>query len=111
MASALYLLYRIDVRNLVRNKLYICKEYHIQPSEIDKMVFYEYEYMLEDIKDHQKQQESYQESQERQTRDMERMMKNPYGSGFKPPDMSGSGFKMPTMPSMPSMPSFSMPKI
>jgi len=34
---------------LVRNKLLICKEYNIQPSELDRMAFYEYEQILEEI--------------------------------------------------------------
>ena len=38
-------MYRIDLENLVRNKLYICKEYHIQPSEIDRMMYFDYETM------------------------------------------------------------------
>ena len=50
MESVLYSIWQVDVRNLVINKLYICKEYHIQPSEIDRMVYFEYEYMEEEIK-------------------------------------------------------------
>ena len=57
MESALYSIWQVDVRNLVKNKLFICKEYHIQPSEIDRMVYFEYEYILEDIKKEQKEAE------------------------------------------------------
>lgn len=59
-------MYRIDVRNLVKNKLYLCRDYHIQPSEIDRMFFYEYEYMLEDVKQIQKEQEKEQERQQKE---------------------------------------------
>ena len=45
MESVTYSLFLVDIRNLVRNKLNICKEYHIQPSEIDRMPFYEYEHI------------------------------------------------------------------
>ena len=42
---------------MVKNKLYICKEYHIQPSEIDRMYFYDYETMMFEIKNIQIEQE------------------------------------------------------
>lgn len=82
---------------MVRNKLYICKEYHIQPSEIDKMVFFEYEYMLEDINKEQKEQEKKNKEDEKK-----------YAALNKTPNynsmMSNVGR------SMPKLPSFSMPK-
>ena len=56
----------MDIRNLVRNKLNICKEYHIQPSEIDRLQYYEYEYMLEEINKDIKEQEKRQKEQEKQ---------------------------------------------
>ena len=104
MEFALYSLFQIDVRNLVTNKLLICKEYHIQPSEIDRLVFFEYEYMLDDIKDHQKERQSQQEAEEKQQSQMMRQMKNP-ASAYKAPAMPN--FSPPSF----SMPSFSMPKI
>ena len=59
-------MYRIDLENLVRNKLYICKEYHIQPSEIDRMMYFDYETMLEEIKQIQTNQEKENEKQQEQ---------------------------------------------
>lgn len=98
MESALYSIWQVDVRNLVRNKLYICKEYHIQPSEIDRLVFFEYEYMLEDIKAEQKEAERRNAEEEKK-----------YSSMNKVPNynqmMSNVGR------SMPSLSSFKMPKI
>ena len=41
----------------MKNFLYICKDYHIQPSEINQMPYYQYEIYLEEIKAIQKQQE------------------------------------------------------
>lgn len=70
----------------------ICKEYRLQPSEIDRMVFFEYEFMLEDIKEYQDEKQSQAEAQEKQQQQMQRQMRNPMGN-FK----------------MPSMPKFSMP--
>ena len=57
-------MYSIDLRNLVKNKLYICKNYHIQPSEIDKMEYFNYEYMLEDIKEIQDEEQKRADEQE-----------------------------------------------
>jgi len=82
---------------LVRNKLYICKEYHIQPSEIDNLVYFEYEYMLEDINKEQKEQEKKNKDDEKK-----------YSGIGKTPNynqmMNNVG------KSMPKFPSFSMPK-
>lgn len=65
MESALYSMWSINVRNLVQNKFIICREYHIQPSEIDRMLMFEYEYLLEDIRTYNKQQEEQQKKDER----------------------------------------------
>ena len=73
------------------------------------MPFFEYEYMIDDIKDHQKERESQQEQEEKQQAQLSRQMKNPMGSGFKMPDATQAIPKMPSF-SMPSAPSFSMPK-
>ena len=99
MESALYSLFQIDVRNLAKNRLFIAKEFKIQPSEIYKLDFFEYEWYLEDINEYQKEKQSQAEAQEKQHQQMQRQMKNPMGSmgNFKPP-------------AMPTMPSFTMPK-
>jgi hypothetical protein len=78
---------------LVINKLHICKEWHVQPSEIDKLVFYEYEWILDEINKVQKEQQKHQEEEEKKYANM----KNP-SSMFK-------------SPKMPTMPSFSMPRL
>lgn len=48
---------------MARNKVSIAKYLHIQPSEIDRLSYFEYEYMIEDmnqlIKDENKQNEEY----------------------------------------------------
>lgn len=56
----------INLRNLTKNKLFICKEYHIQPSEIDKMQFWEYEWYTDEIKEISKEQEKQQKAQEQE---------------------------------------------
>ena len=101
MESALYSLFQIDVRNLAKSKLLICKEFHVQPSEVMKLVFFEYEYMVEDIKEIQKERESQQEAEEKQNAQLARQMKNP-AANYKLPNYSQAIPKV-------SMPSFSMP--
>ena len=44
-------MYRINTANLVQNKLFICKEWHIQPSEIDRMFYYDDQYLDQIIPD------------------------------------------------------------
>ena len=51
MESALYSLFKVNTKSLVRNKIEIAKTYHIQPSEIDRLVFFEYEWYLNEIED------------------------------------------------------------
>jgi hypothetical protein len=59
---------------MIKNRLYICKDYHIQPSEIDKMPYYEYEIILEEIKAIQKQQEQENENQQKEYANMHKNM-------------------------------------
>ena len=49
MELALYSIFTIDTRSLAKNKLHICKEYNYSPDYIDKMPFYEYEWLIQDI--------------------------------------------------------------
>lgn len=88
MESVLYSMWSIDVRNLVQNKFIICREYHIQPSEIDKMFMYEYEYLLEDIRDYVKKQEKQRQEEEK-----------------------NNNFKIPSTSQMMSQAQASMPKV
>lgn len=90
MESAAYLTFVVRVEDSVRNDLYICRDYHVQPSEIGRMPYWKYEIMLETIKEINKKQE---EDEKRRDRD-----------GTLP-----GGYKMPQMPQMPSMPQ--MPKV
>lgn len=77
---------------MVKNKLHIAKEWHISPSEIDKLVFYEYEWILEEINIIQKEQEKRNKEEEKKYANLE--------SAYKQPKVS-----------MPSMPKINMPKI
>lgn len=88
----------IDLRNLTKNKLFICKEYHIQPSEIDKMQFWQYEWFTDEIKEITKEEEKRQKEQEKQQQSMQ--------SSFNPNTMMRN-----MQSSIPKMPSIQMPKI
>lgn len=97
MEYVLYSIWAVDVRNLVTNKLFICKEYHVQPSEIDRMVYFEYEYIQEEIQKEQKEQERRNKEEEKKYSSLKKMPN--YNSM-----MSNVG------KSMPSLPKFSTPK-
>lgn len=88
MESAVYSMYKVSAVNSVRNSLFICREYHIQPSEILRMPYWIYEEYLANIKDIQKKEEKEQKDQDKRYNSM-----------------------MPKMPSMPKMSAPAMPKI
>ncbi len=87
---------------MVKNKLFICKEWNIQPSEIDRLPFYDYEFVCEQINIVQKEQEKQQKEQEKQYAGMQKSM-NPTSM------MNAMKNNMPGM-NMPKMPTMNMPK-
>lgn len=95
MASSLYSQFQINIENLVRNKVALVRNFHIQPSEIDRMPYWEYEYFTkfanEMIEEENKQQKEGSEdySMESMERRSNNMMRN-----------ASSQFKMPKMPSI-----------
>ena len=101
MEQALYLLWRVNLRNLVKNKLYICREWHIQPSEIDKMIYFEYEQMLKDIQEFNKEQEKQNKQEQKQYNSMMNQSKNMqnYSNMYKNAQQS-----------LPSLPKVHLPK-
>ena len=107
-------MFRINLENLIKNKIYIAREYHIQPSEIDKIPFYEYEIYLEQMnliakkqeEENRKQQEEYEGM--RSSMNPAKMM-NGMKSGMSMPKMPSASSM--TAPSMPKMPTISIPKI
>lgn len=92
MELAVYSMYKVSVVSSVRNDLFICREYHIQPSETLRMPYWIYEEYLANIKDIQKKEEKEQKDQDKRY------------NGMVP--------KMPSMPkiSAPAMPKVSIPK-
>ena len=102
----IYGLYKINLENLIVNKIYLSKEYHIAPSEIERMTFLEYEILLEQVNIIAKKQE---EEQKKQQEDMDSMR-----SSMNPNKMMssmGQQMKNFNTPSMPNMPKISVPKL
>lgn len=83
---------------MVKSKLYICRDWHIQPSEIDRMMYFEYEYMIQDINKENKEQEKRNKEDEKK-----------YGNIGKTPNYNS--MMKSASSSMPKMPSFNMPKL
>lgn len=83
---------------MVKNKLWIAREWHIQPSEIDRMQYFEYEYILEEIQDYNKKEEKRQKEEEKK-----------YAGIGKMPNVNqmmsnaSNSFKMPNLGSMPKI--------
>ena len=92
-------MWRVNLRNLVKNKLFISKEWHIQPSEIDKLVYYEYEEFLEEINEYNKEQEKQQKEERKQYDNMNKSM----------PNMNNMGSMMKNYQN--SLPKVSLPKL
>lgn len=78
MVSSIYSLFKVDIRNLVLNKVHICRHWHIQPSEIERLSYWEYEMMMKEINDTMKKENKEQEEENGKysTKGIERMSKN-----------------------------------
>lgn len=103
MEFAVFSMFRVDIRNLVKNRLYIAKDFNIQPSEIARMPYYEYEFLLEDIKEFAEEEKKRNREQEDKYGNMSpnSMLKSAQRSmpSIKPPGGSSS-FKMPKVPKL-----------
>ena len=103
MEFAVFSMFRVDIRNLVKNRLYIAKDFNIQPSEIARMPFYEYEFLLEDIKEFAEEEKKKNKEQEDKYGNMNpsAMLRSAQRSipSIKPPGGSSS-FKMPKVPKL-----------
>ncbi len=62
--------------NLVKSKLFICREWHVQPSEIDRLQYFEFEQMCEEIEKYNKEQEKQSKEQQKQYDQVQSSMKN-----------------------------------
>lgn len=51
MEICIFRTFQIDLLRLIKNKALLCKNFNIQPSELDRMTFYEYEFYLLEVQD------------------------------------------------------------
>lgn len=49
MEYVIFSLWKIDIKNYIKNKASLAKSFHIQPSEIDKMTMWEYELFMNQL--------------------------------------------------------------
>ena len=47
--SAIFACFRVDIRDIINIKAQLGKAFHIQPSEVDKMPFWELEYYIKEL--------------------------------------------------------------
>jgi len=88
--------------------IYLAKEYHIPPSEIERMQYVVYETFLEQVNVIAKQQE---EQNKKQQEDMDNMRSSMKPGNYMPNMNQQMGnMKMPSM-NMPTMPQVSIPKL
>ena len=95
---AIFSLFKINIINLIKVKVSLAKEFHIQPSEIDNMSFWEYELFMKELNSVIKEENKRQESE---------MEKSGYGdikkmSNYKNIERQYKS-SMPKMPPMPKI--------
>lgn len=98
---AIVKLFSIDVLQLIKVKASLSKQFRLQPSEIDRMAFWEYEYYLKIMNDLVK------EENDQQEREMDKYNVREHMNAAKPGNMS----KMlrQSQPKMPTFGSIKMP--
>ena len=75
MESAVYLQWQINLKSLVQSKLIIAREYHIQPSEIDALPYFEFEAYKDEITETAKKEKEEQEKREKEYSNSHKMPK------------------------------------
>lgn len=97
--TAIFGLFRIDLMNYIKVKSILAKEFHIQPSEIDKMPAWEYELFMKEIN------QAVKEDNDRNKKEMEKAGLDKIDKMNNPGYMQSMQNKYtPKMPSIPSMP-------
>ena len=101
--SAIFTLWKIDLINLIKTKAILAKNFHIQPSEIDKMQMWEYEMFIVQLN------EIVEDENDQQKAQMDKYGVNNAMNMAKPGNIQKmQQNSMPKMPSMPNM-NISMP--
>jgi hypothetical protein len=99
LESSVIKLFQINLINLIKNKVGLSKNFNIPPSEIDRMYYWEYEYLLEEVNSNIKEENERQEKENGKYGDINprSMMRNAHSMMPK-----SSGFSTPKIPSIPS---------
>lgn len=95
--KAIYKLFFVDVVGQIKIKAAITKQFHIPPSEIDRMPYWEYEFWMKALNDQVKEENEAQQDQLDKYH-IDDMMSNMSSGSF----MKNMQPKMPEMPKMPS---------
>lgn len=92
-------MFQINLLNLIKNKVNLSKNFYISPSELDRMYYWEYEYLLEEVNYSIKAENERQEKENEKYSGMNprSMMRNAHSMMPK-----SSNFSAPKIPSMPS---------
>lgn len=99
MEEAIYKLFFINVSNLITTKAALAKNFHIQPSEIDKMPYWEYEFFLISLN------EQVKEENDKQKAEMDKYDVKGAMKAANPKNIQKMSQSMtPKMPSFNSMP-------
>lgn len=85
----------MDIIEHIKIKATLAKQFHIQPSEIDKMPYWEYMYFIEMINNMVKEENEAQEEQAKKYNIQGNMRSIKKSQNLQPP-------KTPTMPRIPS---------
>lgn len=96
--KAIYKLFYVDVIQQIKIKAIISKQFHIPPSEIDRMPYWEYELWMKELNDQVKEENDSQQEQLDKYHVEDTMSSIRSGKLMK--NMT------PQMPAMPKMPSF-----
>ena len=99
LEEVMFGLFQIDIVGLISNKVQLAKNFHIQPSEIDKMCMWEYELFMKELNNVVKK-ENKEQKAEMDKYDVKGMQK-----------MSNPNNMSRMMPKMPDMGSIKIPKI
>lgn len=99
LEASIFSLFKIDLINLIKTKVALSRNFYIQPSEIDRMYFWEYEYMVKEV-DEMVKEENKRNEETNKGYDMNSIHRQQSSM------MSsvGKNMKMPSMPKMPSIP-------
>jgi len=92
---------KVDLRSFYKNRVYVQHHLHIQPSEIDVLCYYEYQWMLKDLVEMLKEQNGDKSSSRNEANEQMDKMKSQsskYTKGFGGNKMPKMGnFKMPKL--------------